>query len=235
MRPRDLFLAIALGALPVFPAHAAVANEVTMHIVGVGTAMPDTIILPVSIETTGKTPVEAQAVNRATTARITASVIAIGVDAKDITINTKASADASDVAIAVDSSQDSAEAQTASSSSSMQIMFGDVNKLSAIQTVLEKEKSASAESPIFITRNIEKARTDAINDAIKMAQSDAAHYADTLGYRVVRITRISNQKASLNLPDAIQFVQSMEAGRGLSKNMVPTYASIEIDYVVVAK
>jgi uncharacterized protein YggE len=235
MRIRNGLIALLLCASPVCPVYAGNADEVTMHIVAVGTAMPDTIILPISIGTNGKTAAEAQAVNLATSARLRASILATGVDAKDITVTAKPSADTSDIAIADPSTSDTSNVQGASSTSSMQVIFGDIRKVSPIQTIIDGEKSASAGALVFLTRNIDKARADAIDDGVKRARGDAARYADTLGYRIVRITHISNQKPTLNLPDAITFFQSMEGRRGELKDMVPTFASVEIDYVVAPK
>ena len=238
MRVRCSLITMAVCALPFCSANAAVIDQVTMRIVAIGTAMPDTVILPLSIETTGKTQADAQAMNRATAVRIKTSVVAIGVEAKDVTVTAKdgadAAANAAVSAMADVPTQTGGEGMTFTSSSSMQIVFDDIRKLSAIQAILVAEKTASVDAPTFITRNVRKARADAINDAIKKARDDADVYAATLGYRVVRITRISNQKASINLPDAIQFVQSMEAG-GRKLAGAPTYASVEIDYVIALK
>lgn len=92
--------------------------------------------------------------------------------------------------------------------------------------------------PVFSQKDPAAARKKARTEALAKANAEANAYADALGYRVVRIVRVSNAKPSINLADMFSFIGNME---DRSARMQPSWfsamvtESVAVDYVIVPK
>lgn len=92
--------------------------------------------------------------------------------------------------------------------------------------------------PVFSQSDLASARKKARVEALAKANADADAYAEALGYRVVRIVRVSNAKPSINLPDMFSFIGNME---DRSARMQPSWftatvtESVKIEYVIAPK
>lgn len=76
----------------------------------------------------------------------------------------------------------------------------------------------------------------AIELAFADARSKADVYAGAMGYRVVRVLRVSNAKPALNLPDTIRTIANLEGSGGRERAaMQGMSVSIAIDYAIAPK
>ncbi len=92
--------------------------------------------------------------------------------------------------------------------------------------------------PVFMQTDPAAARKTARDQAIAKARDEAAAYAESLGYKVVRITRVSNARPSINLQDVVTFLVGLD---DRSNRMQPSWfattivESVAIDFVIVPK
>jgi uncharacterized protein YggE len=131
------------------------------------------------------------------------------------------------------------EAQQARTSRMATITVEDLTKLDGVRALGGDDYYPLSQLQLF-TRNPEAAKAKAVQQAIAQARAEAETYAAAMGYRVVRITRVSNAKPALNLPDIMGLIGGI-AMRGRSEReemraMVgATMAGAAIDFVIAPK
>ncbi len=91
--------------------------------------------------------------------------------------------------------------------------------------------------PAMQYSNPAAARDAAVAKALANARDEADRYARALGYRVVRIERVSNTKPAINLPDVMSAFATMDnrETREQAFQMGSMTAGIAVDFVMVPK
>lgn len=124
-------------------------------------------------------------------------------------------------------------------SKTLLVTLDDPTKVDQLQTLGSGEGYPGARlRPVFSQSDPAAARKKARTEALAKANAEADAYAEALGYRVVRIVRVSNAKPSMNLPDMFSFIGNME---DRSARMQPSWfsatvtESVAVDYVIVTK
>lgn len=122
--------------------------------------------------------------------------------------------------------------------STVTIALDDLGKLDAVKTKARDVSRTSYRAPtvIYAQRDPAEARDEAVNKAISQARAEADRYAEAMGYRVVRIARVSNAKPALNMPDLFQFIGTLDRRTGDSERIFATvWAGVAIDFVIAPK
>jgi len=125
--------------------------------------------------------------------------------------------------------------ETASATYSLEL--DDPSKLPAIEAMVAREGlSYGRIRPAYQTLDPDKARAQARSDALAKARSEADAYAAALGYRVVRLVRVSNARPAFNFRDLIGFAEGMESRNGSSGLLNgSTFESVALDFVMTPK
>lgn len=107
---------------------------------------------------------------------------------------------------------------------------------------ISAQASAAASSgrvrPVYSQSDPIAARKKARDQAIAKARAEAEGYAEALGYKVVRIARVSNARPSINLQDVVTFFIGID---DRSNRMQPSWfasniiESVAIDFVLAPK
>jgi uncharacterized protein YggE len=121
----------------------------------------------------------------------------------------------------------------------------DLTKLAAVEAVqtygsTDDVMSYSRSRANFYTTDPKAAYGRAVQLALANARGEAEAYATAMGYRVVRVSGVSNAKPVLNLPDMFSMIGRAEA-RGtpgadeMKKLAGSVIAGAQIDYVIAPK
>lgn len=122
--------------------------------------------------------------------------------------------------------------------STVTISLDDLGKLEAVRSKARDFSRTSYSQPrvIYAQRNPAEARDEAVAKAIAQARTEADRYASAMGYKVVRITRVSNAKPVLNVPDLVQMIFNFDRRTGDSERlMAAVWAGVAIDFVIAPK
>lgn len=99
--------------------------------------------------------------------------------------------------------------QTASKT--LLVSFDDPSKIEQVQKLGDAEENFfSRLRPIFTQSDPAAARKKARSEALAKANAEADAYAQAMGYRVVRIVRVSNARPQLSMFDLMGFFGNME-------------------------
>lgn len=121
---------------------------------------------------------------------------------------------------------------------SVTISLDNLGQIEAVKVKAREFSRTSYRTPtvIYLQRDPAQARDAAVAKAIAQARADADRYAAAMGYRVVRVVRVSNAKPALNLPDLIGFVSTIDRRTGDSERIMATvWAGVAIDFVIAPK
>lgn len=122
--------------------------------------------------------------------------------------------------------------------STVTIALDDLGKLEAVRSRSRDFSRSGYSSPsvIYAQRDPAAARDEAVAKAIAQARIEADRYAAAMGYKVVRIARVSNAKPTLNMPDLFQFIGTVDRRTGDSERLMATvWAGVAIDFVIAPK
>ena len=124
-------------------------------------------------------------------------------------------------------------------SKTLLVTLDDPGKIEQLQGLSNRDGySRTRLRPVFSQSDPAAARKKARAEALAKANAEADAYAAALGYRVVRIVRVSNAKPSINMSDMFGFIATMDDRSG---RMQPSWfsatviESVAVDYVMVAK
>lgn len=124
-------------------------------------------------------------------------------------------------------------------SKTLLVTLDDPAKIDQLQGLSNREGySGTRLRPIFTQSDPAAARRKARAEALAKANAEADAYADAMGYRVVRIVRVSNARPSISMFDMIAFIATMD---NKSTMMQPSWfgatvvETVAIDYVMVPK
>lgn len=152
---------------------------------------------------------------------------------------------AADAAARPDLMSDAAAITARRANQTLTVTVTDLTKLAAVEAVqnvgsVEDVVRYSRSRANFYTTDPKAAYGRAVQLALANARGEADAYAAAMGYRVVRISGVSNAKPTLNLPDMFSMIGRAEA-RGtpgaeeLKKLAGSVIAGAQIDYVIAPK
>ena len=254
----------AVTAGPAGAALAPVASPDTrLHIEALGEVPPDTATFTVSIEAVGADPAGADRALDDARASLVAALGNLGVAAGDVTLTVAlispppgavtvtlhtAGADAAAQRMA----QIEAAARARSGTAAMPIVPGMTGGASAsgvlsvtLRDLSKKEQVArvlGAGNVFAVTQGVrlyaadpDKAHRAAVAQALAKARVEAGIYTAALGWRVLRVERVSNAKPGLSVADLIGTLARVDGAgaAGRSADIAGTsYAGVAIDFVV---
>lgn len=124
-------------------------------------------------------------------------------------------------------------------SKTLQVALDDPTKVDQLQALGSGEGYPGARlRPVFSQSDPAAARKKARAEALAKANAEANAYADALGYRVVRIVRVSNARPAISMFDMMAFFGNMESR---SSSFQPSWfgatvvETVAIDFVMVPK
>lgn len=261
MSPRFLAVLVAMGlaglAAPA-PAKQAEPN-VTLHIEASAQIAPDRVVLPLRLSTQGDSNAAAEAGLAKQEAEVRQQLAEFGINAArikldgDVSFVTMAAvcpAGEAAVAQAAPSVPRRGKARAAAQSEYCSPEAIEANKTMLVEvdgseTVDRVLRSPLAEMAAGGRRSIIHSQSDPVaarkkarGQAIAKARAEAEAYADALGYRVVRIERVSNARPAMNMNDLIAFIATME---DRSSRIQPGWfgatitETVAIDFVIAPK
>jgi uncharacterized protein len=251
-------------------AQPLVAGEVALHIEATAQVPPDTAMVPINLVGTGQDAKAAAADLKQKEAELLAGLARLDIARSKVEFaadddpryaeveavmriacadypapvmnveRPNAAAPAVPRTVPVRAVIDGCEAQQARTSRMVTITVEDLTKLDGVRALGNGDDYYPLSQLQLFTRDPAAAKAKAVQQAIAQARAEAETYAAAMGYRVVRITRVSNAKPSLNLPDIMGLIGGM-AMRGRSdreemRAMVgATMAGAAIDFVIAPK
>ncbi len=249
-------LPLALMAAPA-QAAAPAPGEISLHIETTATAAPDAAMVIVRIEGQGASQDAARAALDAPRAEMNRALGDLGVTQKDriklpetVAINTIESVEAVATVPAAACAPKKCKSRKGQeptvappqsvfdANEEWQIILRQPQamiRLSAIEG--ENLRVTPVEGAGTFYADPAKAREDAIAKAITNAREEADRYAKALGYRVVRIERVSNAKPALNMPDIIGTFMMMDkrATRDAMLQQGTMTVGVAIDFAIAPK
>ena len=216
------------------PVAALAPGEVPLQISASGsvTSPADKITVTIPLSASGETPAVARAVNQVTIDWLKTALVAQGVDAGAITV-LPSPADS----FGIFTVSDAARALTAGGAKKtahavVQVELRDAAQLAHVTALLEG-RNQTMSAPAYALRDDSAARATATAEAIRKAQSEAESTAAAMGYRVVRITRVSNYGQSpFDSGDLAAMAQTMFVSRGGNGGQVVTQVRVWIDFAM---
>lgn len=118
------------------------------------------------------------------------------------------------------------------------IALDDLSKLEAVRTKARDFSRTSYRTPtvIYVPRDPAQAQDEAVARGIAKARAQADRYAAAMGYKVVRIARVSNAMPGLSLPDLFGFIGQLGPRAGDNELVIATtWAGVAIDFVIAPK
>ena len=120
----------------------------------------------------------------------------------------------------------------------MLVEVSDFSLIPEITAQTSAGTSSGRNRSVYLQSDPVAARKKARDQAIAKARTEAEAYAEALGYKVVRITRVSNARPSVNLQDIVSFIATID---DRSNRTQPSWfaatvvESVAIDFVIVPK
>lgn len=258
----------ALASATTLSAQPLAPGELELHIEAVGQVAPDTAIVPINLVGTGKDDKAAAADLKRKEAALLVSLAKLGiardkaefaqdddpryaeVQAVELAGNEAAAgaawAGACAAAAAVEPgaasiTDDCAGRQPETRTTRMvTIIVEDLTKLSAVTALGGADDYYPGTQMSLFTRDPAASKAKAVSQALAAARAEADTYAAAMGYRVVRVVRVSNAKPALNLPDIMGLIGGI-ALRGRSEReemrgaIGATTAGAALDFVIAPK
>lgn len=259
MRTRSLSLlaVLTLAGLSI-PAHAATPapTPVELHIVATAQVPPDRATLSITINGMGETRAEAEADLAAAEATFRSELARLKVDPTKVQADDVESYEAEKavVAVAVDAEGAVATPSTKRRSRAKPVMedvptrlsisktftieLDDISTLSQLDLRDGAELNYGRLRPVFSASDPAAARAKARELALAKARKDADETASAMGYRVVRMVRVSNARPLVNMQDLFDFVSMIDTRSNMMQPSYFTATAIEtvaIDYLMVPK
>lgn len=258
----------ALASASTVRAQPLAPGEIELHIEAVGHVAPDTAIVPINLAGTGKDATAAAADLKRKEAELLASLGKLGiardkaefakdddpryaeVQAVELAGNEAASDAARAGACAAAAAAEPGAASITDDCAGrtpetrvtrmVTIIVEDLTMLSAVTALGGGDNYYPGTQMSLFTRDPAASKARAVSQALAAARAEADTYAAALGYRVVRITRVSNAKPALNLPDIMGLIGGI-ALRGRSEReemrgaIGATTAGAAMDFVIAPK
>lgn len=254
----------ALASATTLSAQPLAPGEIELHIEAVGHVAPDTAIVPIILVGTGKDDMAAAAnldakgvalLERLRKLGITKEKVEFArdddpryaeVQAAEVVANDPAFEATREAACAAAAPSDlefaaCVSGQGAARTSTMvTIIVEDLTKLKGVTALGGANDYYPGTQMSLFTRDPAASKAKAVSEALAAARAEADTYAAALGYRVVRVVRVSNAKPALNLPDIMGLIGGI-ALRGRSEReemrgaIGATTAGAAMDFVIAPK
>lgn len=120
-------------------------------------------------------------------------------------------------------------------SKTFMVSLDDLGKLDRLQILSNEELGNGGLRPVFTQSDPAAARKKARAEALAKANAEADAHADALGYRVVRIVRISNARPAISIFDMLSFITTLD---NKTASLQPSWfgatvvETVAIDYVI---
>lgn len=257
LAPLALIAGIGLAqAQPLAP------GEIELHIEALGLVEPDTATVPINLIGVGADEKTALADLRRKEKDLFAALARLGIARDKVALADErgpvyaevqtvaiappapvaASAAADAAAAAVDAARAVAEpvAESVRRPRMVTITVENLTKLPDVIALAGQDDYYPTSQLSLYLRDPEAARTRAAGLAIANARSEAEGYAAAMGYRVVRMLRVSNAKPGLNLADIVSMVGGVGGGgRNRREELRAMAGSIsagaQVDFVIAPK
>lgn len=238
MRPMIILLAglvltTASGASAQQAPAATATGEVPLQISAAGsvTTLADKITVTIPVSASGETSAVARAVNQVTIDWLKTALVGQGVDAGAITILPPQTGLFGVFSVA-DGARAAAAAGKKTARAVVQVELRDAAQLARVTELLEgRDQTMSA--PVYALRDDSAARATAAAEAIRKARAEAERTAAAMGYRVVRVTRVSNYgQALFDSGDLANMAQTMLAARGGNGAQIITQVRVWVDFAM---
>jgi uncharacterized protein YggE len=249
-------LALSVQAAPALAGKPdPAASEVALHIEANGIVAPDRVELPVPIEARGATREEAIAKLREKQDAFVSKLGEAGIGRDRITIQSPE--EMANLVLTVDVVEyDEAPAPLAGAkaranakpkppqvrvSSTVTVRLDDLSKLDTVQNAATSDGLNSYmfyNRARFTASDPAAAAQKAREQAVAKARAEADAYAATLGYRVIRMTRVSNGAPPFSLLDMWRMMNIVDFN---ATRFQPSYyagitpATVAIDFVIAPK
>lgn len=254
----SLLAALTLAGLST-PAYTATPapTPVELHIVANAQVPPDRATLPITLHVFGSSRADADAVLAVAEATFKSELDKLKIDpakvkANEVVADEGESASAMAPAVVVDGVEgprtkrrNRAEpgiadiAKQVNLSRTYLVEIDDLAKLPELALLRQAESYEGGRfRPVFSASDPAAARAKARDLALAKARKDADETAAAMGYRVVRLVRVSNAKPPVNMQDLFDFVSMID---NRSNMMQPSYftataiETVAIDYLMVPK
>lgn len=251
-----LSLAVPLHAAPV-AAQARAAAPIELHIEAQATAAADGVDIVLAVTGSGGTEAEAMAQLKINHDALVAELRERGIDPAGLTFtrNTQneemISSVRSDSMSAAPSEPDKKKKKSSgqdveggkSAGKSYVYREEDVTiRLASLDQAQQMLAWTASQGEAFVVMSAKssvsdpaKARRAAREQALAQARKDAEEYAALMGYHVVRMVRVSNARAPLNMPDIVEFIMTMEKSglnRGAEMRLTQPIETISVDFLI---
>lgn len=224
-------LIMAAIAVPL-PAAAQAVGDVTLQISASAsvTSPADKITVTIPVSASGATMPVARGVNELTIEWLKTALVAQGVEAGAITVPPSPQDSFGPVFPRMAGNATGGANKTARAT--VQVELHDAAQLKRVTELLEG-RNLEASAPVYALRDDSAARAAATAEAIRKARAQADSTAAAMGYRVERMTRVSNYgQAMFDMGDFTTMAQTMFASRGGAGGTVVTQARVWIDFVM---
>jgi uncharacterized protein YggE len=242
------------------------AGEIVLHIESVGTAEPDAARVSISIAGSGQDEAAARAALDAARKRVMAQlaragVVAGAVEPGEIALSQDYGIEATIAAApsgnaAADAAADAAAAAAAAvddahdtparrASQNLLVTVTDLARLDEVEAANEPDPNGDGVTyrrsrAVYFAADPKAAFGRSVQRALANARAEADIYAAALGYRIVRMTRVSSAKPSLNLPDIVAMIGRLDGRSGperaeMAKLAGSVSAAAQVDFVIAPK
>jgi uncharacterized protein YggE len=196
------------------------------------TSPADKITITIPVSASGATAAVARAVNQVTIDWLKTALVAQGVDAGAISLLPSGQGAFGFPGMGEETAGGVAAGAKKTARTVVQVELRDAAQLARVTELLE-QRNQQMSAPVYALRDDSAARGTATAEAIRKAQAQAESSAAAMGYRVVRMTRLSNYgQALFDNGDFASMAQTMFASRGGNGGTVLTQARVWIDFVM---
>lgn len=129
----------------------------------------------------------------------------------------------------------SAEELPRAAQRSLEIRLRDPPRFDRLREALEAAGADHVGEPSYSLASDRAARRAAKDDAVRMAREEAAAYAQTLGYSVARIVRISERLAVNDFEASRLMLENVLGGGAGVGDQIETRVRVSVDFALVPK
>jgi len=220
------------------------SGDVELRVASKGTSVlpADLAKILLNLRCPGATREEAKAKLKGTVDTLTKALVELGVPRSDITIDDALPQMGFVGNEALDSELFSAAAQQQASKQPhfamgvIKVTLTNLGLLPRVREMLNDKNAVILESPSLALRDDRAARRLAITDAVRRAQADADAYAASLGLRVGRIVRVTDQASQPGMiPNYDEMIRKLVPSHDLKPGMVETSVVAAVDFILTPR
>lgn len=115
------------------------------------------------------------------------------------------------------------------------VELAPVAKYAAVTEAIRAKATLNNSETRFLFDDRAKSHRTALADGLRKARAEADTYAASIGYRVVRITGLSNRPAPFNLPDILTMMTRFDGPKKDPAFLSADFAPVAVDFVLAPK